>query len=366
MYYMRICFIAAASSIHTVRWVNALSEKKHDIHLITMHKELKDKINPAVTVYDLPFKSPHGYYMNYPFAKKTIQSIKPDVVNTHYASGYGTLSRLINFKPTLLSVWGSDLLLFPYAKKRNMKILIKNLRAANAIATTSNVLKEQTNHFLTSPKEIFLTPFGVDLNLFSPNYNYSEEFITIGIVKSLEEVYGIRYLIEAISILLKVLSIKGYENISEKIRLLIVGGGSQLSSLELIVKNLKLENITTFTGSVPHSNVPQYLKKIDIYCAPSLSESFGVAVIEASACALPVIVSNVGGLPEVVINNETGFLVEPKDAENIAEKLFELVINKNKRRIMGSRGRDFVYNFYNWQTNVLQLEQTYMKIMGNN
>jgi glycosyltransferase involved in cell wall biosynthesis len=362
---MKICFLAGASSIHTVRWVNAMAERGHDVHLITMHRPDKDKVDNRVDVYFLPLNPPMGYYLNVFKVRKLLKQIKPDILNTHYASGYGTLSRLVNFKPTLLSVWGSDVFDFPYRNKINEKILRKNLKAATQIASTSFAMKEQTERFVSPNLSIEVTPFGVDMNLFKPNQKNRKEkdTITIGVVKRLEEVYGIEYLIRATAVLIKKLKKNQMDEISEKIRLLIVGKGSLLDKLQNIAHDFGISHITTFVGAVSNAKVPEYLNKMDIFCVPSLQESFGVAAVEASACELPVIVSNVGGLPEVVKDGETGFIVEPKNIQQVADRLYDLVIDPELRMRLGKNGRNFVNSFYNWKENVERMETVYKNLI---
>jgi len=363
---MRICFLAGASSIHTVRWVNAMAERGHDVHLITMHRPDKDKIDDRVNVYFLPFSPPIGYYVNVFQVKKLLKRIKPDILNTHYASGYGTLSRLVKFEPTLLSVWGSDVYDFPHESEMKKRILIKNLRTATRIASTSVAMKEQTERLINPSMPIVVTPFGVDLEKFRPGKDLKDpNVVTIGIVKKLEEKYGVRYLIEAVYLLKKKLEENNQNTLASKLRLLIVGKGSQLNELMDLTEKLKINHITTFTGNVPHEEVPNYLNKLDIYCAPSTldSESFGVAVIEASACELPVIVSDVGGLPEVVKHGETGYVVQRKNDNKIAEKLYELVIDSEKRKEFGENGRNHVCLVYNWKENVEVMEKVYKDLI---
>lgn len=361
---MKIAFLAAASSIHTVRWVNAMSERGHEVHLITMHESELDKINENIVIHKLNIKPPLGYYLNCLKLKKILREIKPDILNTHYASGYGTLSRLVNFKPTLLSVWGSDVFDFPYESKLKEKILRKNLKSASQIASTSWVMKEQAKKFVEPKLDIAVTPFGVDMEKFKQMQQYRDEnYITIGTVKRIEEIYGTRYILEGVSKLIK----KLYENelkiVARKIRVLIVGEGTQRKEMESLSENLGIKSITSFVGAVSHNEVPKYLNKIDIYCAPSIRESFGVAILEASACELSVIVSDVDGLPEVVEHNQTGYIVKAKDSNQIAEKLFELVLDKEKRIFLGKNGRLFVQKKYDWGKNVLLMESVYKNLI---
>jgi len=106
---------------------------------------------------------------------------------------------------------------------------------------------------------------------------------------------------------------------------------------------------------------------LDIYAAPSTeeSESFGVAILEASACEKPVIVSDVGGLPEVVIENQTGFFVKPSNPEMLAEKMEILISDLELRKKMGAAGRKFVSEKYNWNDNLNQIISAYNGLIGN-
>lgn len=364
---MQITFIAPGSSIHTVRWVNAMSNRGHDVSLITMHDEEVNSFNDNVKIYNLPIKNSLGYYMNFPFIKNIIKKIKPDIVNTHYASGYGTLSRLVNFTPTLLSVWGSDVFDFPYQNKMKKKILIKNLKAATEIASTSHVMKKHTENFINN-KIIHVTPFGIDLNKFRPIQELNKENINIGIVKTLTKKYGIKYLIKAVKLLLERLNSESLLSIKENIRLVIVGDGNESESLKNLANDLKIDNITEFVGRISYENVPDYLNSFDVFCVPSIydSESFGVAAVEASACGLPVVASNVGGLPEVIEDGVTGYIVPPKSSEKIADKLYDLVINKEKRNELGRNGRERVKRLYDWNKNVEKMENIYIDLVNKN
>ena len=360
---MNIAFLAPANSIHTVRWANALSERGCHITVITMHEPEKNSFHSEIRIEMLPFKAPFGYYLNGFAARKLIKRLKPDLLHSHYATGYGTLSRFVQFHPTLLSVWGSDVFEFPYQSDSKRKILIKNLKAADFIASTSLAMKQQTEKFHKPAEEIAITPFGIDLTVFRPekDSNKDEDSLTIGMIKTMEKHYGPQYLLEAISILLKKLADENSSFVN-KINVLMVGRGSQIGELESLASNLGIRDAVTFTGEIAHAMVPEYLNKLDIYCAPSEMESFGVAVIEASACEIPVIVSNVGGLPEVVIDNETGYIVKPKSPEEIAEKLYVLVNDPELRKNLGESGRRFVKTNYDWENNVSTMMDIYKEI----
>ena len=116
---------------------------------------------------------------------------------------------------------------------------------------------------------------------------------------------------------------------------------------------------------VDNSIVPDYLNMIDVYVALSIidSESFGVAIVEASACEIPVVVSNVGGLPEVVDDTITGFVVKSKNSQEAAKAIEKLILNKELRLKMGKAGRERVKELYNWEENVNQMINIYKSIV---
>lgn len=363
---MKIIFLGEAASIHTIRWVNSLSKQGIEVILVSLRGQTSkiDGIDKKVKVIYLPFGTKLGYYLNIYSLKKIISKEKPDIINAHYASGYGTLGRLSGFKKKLLNVWGSDVYDFPNESKMKKKIIEKNLKSYSAIASTSHCMAEETKKYLEDKnRKIYITPFGVDTEKFrNLNIEKSKNEIVIGIVKTLTEKYGVEYLIRAIKELENILS----EDIFSKIRLVIYGEGELKDKLENLSKELKIDDKVLFKGYISNENVPIALNKMDIFVVPSIldSESFGVATVEAMSCEVPVIASSVGGLKEVVVDNETGYLVSKKNCKEIADKLKKLILDKELRISLGKAGRKRVLENYNWDSNVKYMIKIYEEIIN--
>ena len=119
-----------------------MSEKGVEIVLVSLknHSENINKINKKVKIIYLPIKGVLGYYLNAFFINKIIKEEKPDLINVHYASGYGTLGRFIKFENKLLNVWGSDVYDFPNESNLKRKIFEKNLSSYKAITSTSHCM----------------------------------------------------------------------------------------------------------------------------------------------------------------------------------------------------------------------------------
>jgi glycosyltransferase involved in cell wall biosynthesis len=359
---MKILYLAAANSIHNVRWANILVQQGYEIFLVTLHPN-KEDLDKRVQCIKLPIPAPWGYFLNVPFLKKLIKQLRPHLLHVHYATGYGTLGRLSEFQPLILSVWGSDIFEFPYRSKWHRALLTKNLQAAKQICSTSQNMAIETKKYCFD-KPIDVVPFGIDVNLFYPcPQRRDETLLKIGTVKTLALSYGIDILIHAFYALYKQLA---YHDpvLAQRLRLCIAGEGEQRGALQALVNKLGLSTITAFAGHLPHHLVPAYLNQLHIYVAASRRESFGVAVLEASACGLPVIVSRIGGLPEVVEDNVSGYFIEKGNIRQLTAKLMMLVQNKILRDKMGQAGRQLVLEKYNWQDCVHRLEVVYTHFLS--
>jgi glycosyltransferase involved in cell wall biosynthesis len=126
-------------------------------------------------------------------------------------------------------------------------------------------------------------------------------------------------------------------------------------------REMQLRNVR-FVGPVLPCNLPRFLRSADIFAFPSLMETFGIVVLEAMASGLPVVATPVGGLREVVTENETGFLFKPRDYETMAEKLMILSSNRRLRERIGRKARDRVVRCYSSEKNALRMLELYREL----
>lgn len=295
-----------------------------------------------------------------PRVRHLLERFKPDIVHAHYATSYGTLGRLCRFHPYILSVWGSDVYDFPRRSWLHRKLFQENLAAADHLCSTSENMAAETQRYCNKP--VTVTPFGVDCDRFRPSSvpeNSEDEFV-IGTIKALESPYGIDDLLRAFALLTTRYAGR------KKLRLAIAGDGSLRKSLERLAKDLGVIDKVSFLGQIAHSRVPQLLNTFSVFCALSLSESFGVAILEASACQVPVVVTNVGGLPEVVRDSLTGFVVPAKDVQAAANAVGKLIDQGSLCRDFGEAGRKFVLENFEWSENAKRMEDVYESVLKSN
>ena len=364
---MKILILSDANSVHTYRWAKSLKGKGLKIEIFSLFK-YENQFSPSykflginVTTSNLNRFIFYKYRRNitkisYLFAlrtlKKCIKRFDPQLIHAHYLTSYGILARLSGFRPYCISIWGDDV--FLNTKNFIMKnLLYFSLKNSQQLFSTSyainNLMLNQYNLSTT------IIPFGVDTNFFLPLDQIKTGPVIIGIIKSIEPHNGIEFLVDAFNILIK-------KNINN-IKLNIIGTGSLENKIKQMVKDYDLETEVNFFGHVSHHKIVPYFQKLSIFVCPSLRESFGVSVLEASSAAVPVIANKVGGLMEVVQHGETGYLLDATKPKKLADCLEKLIINHNLRFNLGQNGRDFVKENFNWDTNVTEMVNVYKKVI---
>ena len=195
-----------------------------------------------------------------------LQQINPDILNTIIR---GTEPWLV-YPDFILILYhsGEAMFLVSLESVMKMKIIQRNLSAADRIASTSHIMKKQTETIYKPEKDITVTPFGVDSEKFRPMEVCRDKAkIRVGTVKKMASQYGIATLIEAFAIV--------KNEYQGDIELVLVGGGPEEDDFKLLAQKLDVGNYVDFVGPVPHHTVPEYLNSFDIYVALSNTRVWG-------------------------------------------------------------------------------------------
>lgn len=341
---MIICFVAPANSYHTIKWCKYFLSKGYIVHVISLVNNTIEGVKVHYIDTGANQNSSDFVKLKYLFkcklVKSIIDTIKPDIISVHFASSYGVVAALSGIKNYTLSVWGSDVYDFP-KKSIFHKLLIKfALYRASHIFSTSQAMAIETNKYTNKPIEI--TPFGVDCNLFNPDKRerkIDEHKFIVGTIKSLSPKYGITSLLKAVSIIRK-----NFSDINLELR--IAGKGSHEAVYKKLADDLGISDITKWLGFISQEEAAKEWANMDCAIIPSESESFGVSAVEAQACGIPVIISDIPGLMEATKPEETSLVIKRGDAQELAEKIIILLKDKEKRKELGIKGRAFIVKTY--------------------
>lgn len=368
---MKVLLFSDPSSSHTVKWANGLAERGIEVIVYGFSTFSKHNYSDGIRVETSPRISDETkaqkdgafgkitYFKLLSELKSVISNEKPDILHAHYGSSYGLIGALSGFHPFIVSYWGSDL--FVFAKKNFINRLITNYVSSksNVITVTSDYLANVLKKYST--KTPIVIPFGIDLNKFTfkeSKINDSET-IVIGIVKLLKDIYGFKILIDAFDIVLKKYKTK-------KVKLLIVGDGEKRNEYEQRVARLGISKSVEFAGLVQPINIMEYYNKIDIAVFPSYDESFGVALIEAMACGIPVIASNISAFKEIFKDGDVGDLVLNLEKEDFANKIIYYLENPNYYQRKHKQARAHVEKYYSLQENISKMIEVYESTLFKN
>lgn len=227
---------------------------------------------------------------------------------------------------------------------------------------TSNNMKGILVRYGCPKDKVFVHHSGIDAEAFSLQKRAMPEDgrITLLSVGRLVEKKGMRYLIDAFHIVQK-----QYPNT----RLRIAGDGQLLAKLREQVKKLRLTNKVDFLGAIPHQEVVKEMEKAHVFVLASTTtrdgnqEGIPNVIKEAMATGLPIVSTWHAGIPELVRDGKTGYLVPERDTDAMAERLLSLIRNPEIWGKMGKRGRKIVTQSFDLQKQVLELENLYAKIL---
>ena len=273
---------------------------------------------------------------------EVIESEKLDILHVHYAMPHATSAYLaqkmvgedkIKYVTTL---HGTDITLVG-SHSSFYKITKFSIENSNGITCVSNYLKKSTEEIFKIKKDMRVIYNFVD------TARYKRESMDRKNLDFLKHIKKGDKVISHISNFRPVKKIqniiKAFCKISREVqsKLLLVGEGPEAARCKIMVEKLKLEDKVFFLGR--YDNIIPVLSASDLYMLPSKSESFGLSALEALSCSVPVIGTNTGGLPEVVIDGQCGYLCDPNDIKSLANRALKILCSEELSKKMGHEAR---------------------------
>ncbi len=313
-------------------------------------------------IHDCGMRGAYTYVWNAAFRlNRVVRNSRFDVLHYFFSLPTGLLTLAPGRHgsvPYIVSLRGSDVPGYdPWNRMVQMfHILLKPVtryiwkRAARVVAL-SDALRA-TALETTPGLEIDIIPNGVEADLFKPDGNKSSEnsdFKLITVSRLIRR-KGVQHILKAL------------KRINDpSIKLLIVGTGDYEQQLKNLADKLKLHDQVTFYGYCSRDCLPALYNQMDAFILPSMAESFGIVFAEAMACRLPVIGGRIGGVPDLV-KDDNGILVEPGNIDEIKSAILRLKSSKALCRDMGAVNRKKVVDHYSWRSVALQYSDIYERI----
>jgi glycosyltransferase involved in cell wall biosynthesis len=290
-----------------------------------------------------------------------------DVVHGHWAIPTGPAlvlgSRNLGV-PSVITMHGGDVYVnkaegYDFPTRWYVRPILRwTLTRASALTAISDDCVQHALRAGASLDKIHLIMNGADLRRFSPGSEPVERPWGPKMVFACRQLFprkGIRFLIEAIAEL---------RPRHPEIRLVIAGDGFERPQLEALADSLQVRDITTFLGWVSNRELPRYLRCCAVSAIPSLEEGFGIPAAEAMGCEVPVVASDAGGLPEVVEDGVTGFVVPKGNATALAGAIHRLLSDPALRERMGKAGRQRALARFDWMRAAERFEELYRRLLA--
>ena len=273
---------------------------------------------------------------------EVIESEKLDILHVHYAMPHATSAYLaqkmvgedkIKYVTTL---HGTDITLVG-SHSSFYKITKFSIENSNGITCVSNYLKKSTEEIFKIKKDMRVIYNFVDTARYKRESLDRENVDFLKYIKKGDKVISHISNFRPVKKIQNI--IKAFCKISREVqsKLLLVGEGPEAARCKIMVEKLKLEDKVFFLGR--YDDIIPVLSASDLYMLPSKSESFGLSALEALSCSVPVIGTNTGGLPEVVIDGQCGYLCDPNDIKSLANRATEILCSEELAKKMGREAR---------------------------
>jgi len=321
-------------------------------------------------------------YKTYLELRRIIRKYKPDIVHTHAAKS-GALGRLAAYHekvPIILHTFHGHVFHSYFNKIKSwFYIIIERLLAkiSTKIIAISPLQKQELveNYNLCKKNKIIVIPLGFDLQNFQKNieekrrlfrkkYSIKDDEIAVGIIGRLTSIKNHRYFLNMLKLLL--------EQTNNKIRAFIIGDGEDRAMLESYAKQLDISYTTE--KDVVHDKelcftswekeIDKVNAGLDIVTLTSLNEGTPVSLIEAQAANNPIVATNVGGISDILIENETGLLADRNDFIDFAKQLKKMIDDKALREHMTQKGFEFVNTKFGYLRLIQDMKGLYNKLMS--
>ncbi|MBI4319850.1 MAG: glycosyltransferase family 4 protein [Chloroflexi bacterium] len=367
---MRIAYLSRGNTSVDRRFLKKMVDRGHEPTLISYSREDVVEV-PGVQVCHYPGLIPARigrlvFLQRAWHLRRLLARLKPDILHTFWMPDHGFYGAVSGFHPTVAMTAGSDVLLRPQEGRVLRWEIEFALKRADRVACDCEYVKRKILE-LTGRRSDAIVVFthGVDLSVFRPSPPPSSLRRRLGwegntvliMCRGLNKpIYGLEYFVEVLPVVVRA---------RPDTRVIFLGAGPIEPVCRARVAELGLSEKVHFAGQVDEMEVAEHLNAADIYVSSSLSDGSSVAMLEAMACGLPVVVSDVPSYLEWVEDGVNGFIVPRRDTATLASRLSELVGHPEAQRAMGQRNLHIAQVRADWESSFSVLEDVYRGLVNH-
>ena len=350
-------------SPHDHRFLSALAKTEHEVYFVQLEKVDNEKLPAEIHLVDWEGGTRDFRWLDVPSYVRSlnhlIAKIQPDILHAGPIQTVGLIAVLTKFHPLLMMSWGFDLMEDVYRNIWWKKITQYVLRKSTFFISDAQVTRNKAVEYGMNPERTIVFPWGVDLEHYKPMEVVGEQHaaplqppLRLFCNRSWEPRYGVDVLAEAF-----VLAAKSKPNL----RLHLLAGGSQEKVIRGILTKGGVIDQVEFKGYIPQKDLPRYYNEADVYISPSHVDGSSVSLMEAMACGLPCLISDIPANKEWVIEDENGWLFPDGDADALATKILRVAENRDTLDEIGANARRVAEARADWTKNFQKLLVAYRR-----
>ena len=357
---MKIIYFSKTYSPHDHRFLSALAQTEHKVYFVRLESatnESEDRIVPTEIEQviweggkrEFRWRDVPKYARS---LRSVIRRIQPDILHAGPIQTVGLIAVLTGFRPLLMMSWGFDLMEDVYRNKWWERVTRFVLKRSTFFTSDAQVTRSKAVEYGMNPEKTVVFPWGVDLDHFkpSPATKNENDLLRFFCNRSWELRYGVDVLAKAF-----VRAAKSNPNLS----LILIGGGSMGGELRRILTSGGVIDQVHFGGFISQKELPRYYNMADVYISPSHVDGSSVSLMEALACGLPCLISDIPANKEWVVKGENGWLFPDGNTDALAEKILLVAEKRDALPEIGARSRAVAEQRADWTKNFQKLLEIY-------
>jgi glycosyltransferase involved in cell wall biosynthesis len=355
---LKVIFFSLDYTPHDHRFLSALAETEHDVFYVRLQRGPRQtEVLPVPSKIEQvlwaggqkPFEWKDLPRLTLDFRRLT-RKIKPDLVHTGPIQTCGLLAALTGFRPILTMSWGFDLMQDAERNAWWRYVTRYTLARSSFFTSDCETTRQKAIAYGMNPNRTVVFPWGVDLDRFVPAFTRHSSTFTVFCNRSWEPLYGVDVLARAF--------VKSARQRPE-LHLMLLGGGSQGSLLRQILTDGCVMERVHFGGQVSQSELPRYYQMADLYISASHVDGSSVSLMEALACGLPALVSDIPANQEWVTEGVNGWLFPDGDADALSASILRAYDGRKNLPEIGRAARATAEKKADWKENFEKLLRTY-------
>ena len=363
---MKVIYFSLDYSPHDHRFLSALSETEHEVYYVRLQRgsrQVEDRSIP-VKIEQVPWAGGQGEFRwrNLPRLvmdfRRVVREIKPDLIHAGPIQTCAFIAVLSGFRPILSMSWGFDLMEDVHKNRGMERITRYTLKRSTFFTSDANVTREKAVAYGMNPDRTVVFPWGVDLQHFAPAVENPKSQIenkksfTLFCNRSWEPRYGVDVLTKAF------VKVAGQ---NPDVDLLLIGSGSQAQLIRQILQRGGVLERVSMPGQVTQRDLPRWYHRSDLFISPSHVDGSSVSLMEALACGIPCLVSDIPANKEWVMENENGWLFPDGNADALAVKIQSVIARRDDLPGVRRAARRVAESRADWKRNFSQLLVAYQQ-----